>query len=29
MMVLDSITNEVIGAGEDQMAADFTERFTK
>ena len=29
MMVLDSMTNGVLGAGEDQMAADFTERFTK
>jgi hypothetical protein len=29
MMVLDSMTNEVLGAGEDQMAADFTERFSK
>jgi hypothetical protein len=29
MMILDSMTNEVLGAGEDQMAAGFTERFTK
>ena len=29
MMVLDSMTNEVIAAGEDQRAAGFTERFTK
>jgi curli biogenesis system outer membrane secretion channel CsgG len=29
MMVLDSTTNDVLGAGEDDMAAGFTERFTK
>ena len=29
MMVLDSMTNGVLGAGEDQMAAGFTERFHK
>ena len=29
MMVLDSVTNEVLGAGEDDMAADFEDRFTK
>jgi hypothetical protein len=29
MMVLDSMTNEVLAAGEDQKAAGFTERFTK
>ncbi len=29
MMVLDSMTNGVLGAGEDQMAAGFSERFTK
>jgi hypothetical protein len=29
MMVLDSMSNEVLGAGEDRMAAGFTERFTK
>ena len=29
MMVLDSMTNEVLGAGEDNMAAGFKERFSK
>ena len=29
MMVLDSMTNEVIAAGQDQTAAEFSERFTK
>jgi hypothetical protein len=29
MMVLDSMTNEVLGSGEDHMSAGFTERFTK
>ena len=29
MMVIDSATNEVLAAGEDDMAADFGDRFTK
>lgn len=29
MMVLDSMTHEVLGAGEDEATAGFTERFTK
>ena len=29
MMILDSMTNEVIAAGQDQKAAGFEERFTK
>ena len=29
MMVLDSMTNEVLGAGVDQKSAEFDERFTK
>jgi hypothetical protein len=29
MMVLDSMTNDVLGAGEDDMAAGFTDRFSK
>ncbi|MGB3223068.1 MAG: DUF3313 domain-containing protein [Desulforhopalus sp.] len=29
MMVLDSVTNEVLGAGEDTKTAAFTERFSK
>jgi hypothetical protein len=29
MMVLDSMTNDVLGAGEDDMAAGFKDRFTK
>jgi hypothetical protein len=29
MMVLDSMTNEVLAAGEDQMTAEFEDRFTK
>jgi len=29
MMVLDSMTNQVIGAGVDERAAGFTERFTR
>ena len=29
IMVLDSMTNEVLAAGEDQKAAGFDERFTK
>jgi hypothetical protein len=29
MMVLDSMTHEVLAAGEDDATADFTERFTK
>jgi hypothetical protein len=28
-MVPDSMTNEVLAAGEDERAAAFTERFTK
>lgn len=29
MMILDSMTNEVIACGEDQKTAEFSERFTK
>jgi len=29
MMVLDSMTNDVLGTGEDDMAAGFADRFTK
>jgi hypothetical protein len=29
MMVLDSMTNEVLAAGEDRMTADFEDRFSK
>jgi hypothetical protein len=29
MMVIDSMTNEILAAGEDDMAAEFEERFTK
>ena len=29
MMVMDSMTNEVLGAGEDNMTAEFEDRFTK
>ena len=29
MMVLDSMTNEVIACGEDKRAAEFAEKFSK